>query len=115
MDFIPQFFDLGGTIRVRHFPRQFGQLFSGQLPLARQLKSELNQPSMLRAGQMFDFLNDDCGGHDKNITAKLNASKRLLWGYPDMGTSAHDLGIDRSAAVSERPAAPATWNAPAER
>lgn len=63
VDFLPQSFFFGGIVGVSHSLGKSGQFFARKLALARQFKSKVKHPRLFSARQLFDFLNDGCGGH----------------------------------------------------
>ena len=67
MDFITQFFDFSGIVRVCHSLGKFGQLFTGQLAFSRQFKSKLDNPGLFAGRQLLDFINDGGCGHAQKI------------------------------------------------
>jgi len=67
VDFLTQFFDFSGIVRVCHSLGKFGQLFTGQLAFSRQFKSKLNDPGLFAGRQLLDFINDGGCGHAQKI------------------------------------------------
>ncbi len=78
MDFFPQLFDFGGVVGISHSLGEFGQFFAGQLAFAGQFKGKLKHARLFRARQMFDFLDDGCGSHNKIIAGRLDSGKGKL-------------------------------------
>ena len=67
MDFVPQRLRLGGIGGIRQALREFGELVTGQLTLARQLESELQHARLFCARQVLNFFNDTGGGHKATL------------------------------------------------
>jgi hypothetical protein len=67
VDFLAQFLDFSGIIRVCHALGECGQFFPGQLAFACQFHGESYHPGLFAGSQPLDFFNDAGRYHVKTI------------------------------------------------
>jgi hypothetical protein len=67
MDFLTQFLDFSGIVRICHSLGKFGQFFTGQLAFSRQFHGESYDLGLFAGSQLLDFFNDACCGHAQKI------------------------------------------------
>ncbi len=67
VDFLTQFLDFGGIVRVCHSLGEIGQFLTGQLAFPRQFKCEPDDPGLFGGRQLFDFFDDAARCHTRKI------------------------------------------------
>ncbi len=67
VDFLTQFLDFSGIVRICHSLGKFGQFFTGQLAFSRQFHGESYDLGLFAGRQLLDFFNDACCGHAQKI------------------------------------------------